>query len=634
MDHDTQQQPFTVVGIGDMSGHVFGNGMLLSRQIKLLAAFDHRHIFLDPDPDPEVSYRERERLFKLPRSNWEDYNQELISAGGGIFSRQLKEIPLTPQVAKWLGVRNKTIDVPGLIRLLLKAQVDLLWNGGIGTYVKATSESNEDVGDRANDAVRIDATELQTKVVGEGGNLGLTQLARIEYARAGGRLNTDAIDNSAGVDSSDHEVNLKILLQVLREKGLVKDFEEGYQLLDEVEETVCQDVLANNYNQTLSISLDEIRCQADVEPYLELIDRLGRSGLLDRRDEYLPARKEVSSRQPNSLLRPELSVLLAYSKMFLFRALLDTELPENKIVKQLLREYFPQQVIDRYGELLDQHPLAKEITATMLTNRVVDQAGSTFCQTLSRLTGRSQDTVANFYLVYDHVLSGDEMRKSIFALDNKMSTALQYELLMKLEDVLFSFCSYALGNGMELPAEEADLLQFKEQLDKYTALLPEVLPANVWQQCREEQQRLSSEGLPADVALKFAALDFLADFLPLIMMAQVSGQNLEGLARMKVLVDEKIAGDEIIHLLEQVPLRDSWDRRARESLLGSLHSAIVRIVQQVAVENADNPRQYFTARRQKLRSYEALRQSLLTETPRNFHPFTVLLRTLDSFISG
>ncbi|NOY12227.1 MAG: NAD-glutamate dehydrogenase [Deltaproteobacteria bacterium] len=369
--HNIQEQPFSVVGIGDMSGDVFGNGMLLSTKIRLLAAFDHRHIFLDPDPDPERSFQERERLFKLPRSSWEDYNPELISAGGGVYSRQLKEIPLSPQVAKWLGVRNKTIDVPGLIRLLLKAKVDLLWNGGIGTYVKATSESNENAGDRANDAVRIDATELRAKVVGEGGNLGMTQLARIEYARNGGRLNTDAIDNSAGVDSSDHEVNLKILLQVLRHEGRVKDFAEGYRLLEEMEETVCQDVLANNYTQILSISLDEIRCRTDVEPYLELIDRLGRSGLLDRRGEYLPTRKEVSSRQPNSLLRPELSVLSAYSKMFLYRALLDAELPENKTVNQLLLDYFPQPVIDRFADSLHRHPLAKEITATMLTNRVI-----------------------------------------------------------------------------------------------------------------------------------------------------------------------------------------------------------------------------------------------------------------------
>lgn len=634
MDHNIQEQPFTVVGIGDMSGDVFGNGMLLSRKIKLLAAFDHRHIFLDPDPDTEGSFQERERLFNLPRSNWEDYNPELISVGGGIYSRQLKEIPLSPQVAKWLGVKNKTIDVPGLIKLLLKAQADLLWNGGIGTYVKATTESNEEAGDRANDTVRIDATELQAKVIGEGGNLGMTQLARIEYAKNGGRLNTDAIDNSAGVDSSDHEVNLKILLQVLRQEGLVKDLEQGYQLLDEMEGTVCQDVLRNNYTQTLSISLDEVRCQTDVEPYLELIDRLGRSGLLDRRDEYLPARKEVSARQPNSLLRPELSVLLAYSKMFLYRALLDTELADNKIVNDLLLDYFPQQVIDRYPDSLQRHPLAKEITATMLTNRVVDQAGSTFCQTMSRLTGRSQVTVANFYLVFDSILGGHDLRQSVFAQDCKMPTVIQYGLLLKLEEVLASFCAYALNNGMELPAGEADLQRVKDQLLQYSQLLPAVLPAATWQLCQDKRDQLMADGLSAEMALKFAELNFLADFLPLILIAQVSNQNLEDLARMRVLVEEKISGEEIMQMLEHVPVRDRWDRQAKESLLGSLHAVMVRIVQQVAVDNATDPRRFFAQRRQKLRTFEGLRQSLAGEMPRNFHPFTVLLRSLENFLAG
>ncbi len=628
--HDIQTQPFTVVGIGDMSGDVFGNGMLLSHKICLLAAFDHRHIFLDPNPDPETSYQERERLFKLPRSSWEDYNTDLISAGGGIFSRQLKEIPLSPQVAEWLGVRQGSIDVPGLIRLLLKAQVDLLWNGGIGTYVKATTESQEDAGDRANDAVRLDAPELRAKVVGEGGNLGMTQLARIEFAKNGGLLNTDAIDNSAGVDSSDHEVNLKILLQLLRQEGQIKTLDDGYALLEEMEETVCQDVLSNNYTQTLSISLDEIRCQGDVEPYLELMDRLGRSGLLDRRDEFLPSRKEVSARQPNRLVRPELSVLLAYSKMFLYRALLDSELPDNKVVHQLLLDYFPQQAVERYGELLKQHPLAKEITATMLTNRVVDHAGSTFCQTLSRLTGQPQVIVANAYIVFDGLLGGALLRKAVFALDNKMPSVSQYELLMKLEDVLRSFCLFALGNGMALPADETELARIEAQLAQYSALLPEVLPAENWQECQQERDQLLAAGLSEEIALKYAALSYIADFLPLIYMTQQSGQKLEQLAKLKVFVEEKIARDAIFQLLLKVPVVDSWDRRARESLLGSLHSIKVRLIQQVAVESAADPQSFFRKRRQKLRTYQGLYRSLLAESPRNFHPFTVLLRSLES----
>ncbi len=632
LGRDIQTEPFTVVGIGDMSGDVFGNGMMLSRQTKLLAAFDHRHIFLDPDPDPESSFTERERLFKLPRSSWGDYDTSLISEGGGVFSRQLKEIPLSPQVAEWLGVRQESIDVPGLIKLLLTAPVDLLWNGGIGTYVKASSQSNEDAGDRANDAVRIDGTELRASVVGEGGNLGLTQLGRIEYALNGGRINTDAIDNSAGVDTSDHEVNLKILLRLLRHEGYIQNLEDGYSLLDEMEQTVCQDVLSNNYTQTLSLSLDAIRCGDDVEPYLELMDRLGRSGLLDRRGEFLPSRKEVSARQPNRLVRPELSILLAYSKMFLFKALLDSELPNNQAISQLLFDYFPQQVIDRYPDSLPHHPLAKEITATILTNRVIDQAGSTFPQTISRMTGSSQVAVANAYLIFDNLLGGQDLRQAVYDLDNKISAEQQYKLLLKLENLLSFFCSYALSNNMEIPSSQEDLERISQQLKEYTGLLPTVLPAAAWQECDQIKQQLQDEGLAEEVASMYAVLDRLTDFLPLICMIDSSGQNLGQLAQIKVLVDEKINSASIYKLLENVSVLDSWDRRARESLVSSLHAVNIKIIQQVALESVDNPREFFSKRRQKMRSFEGLRQALISDVPRNFHPFTVLLRSLESLL--
>ena len=634
LGRDIQNQTFTVVGIGDMSGDVFGNGMLCSKKTKLVGAFDHRHVFLDPNPDPEIAYNERKRLYDLPRSCWDDYNKELISEGGGVYSRQLKEIPLSPQIAELLGVRPGSIDVAGLIKLLLTADVDLLWNGGIGTYVKASTQSNEDAGDRANDAVRIDATEIQAKVVGEGGNLGLTQLGRIEYALNGGRINTDAIDNSAGVDTSDHEVNLKILLRLLRHEGHIKDLQDGYALLDEMEETVCQDVLANNYTQTLSLSLDELRCCNDVEPYLELIDRLVSSGLLDRHGEFLPNRKEVSARKPNRLLRPEFSVLLAYSKMFLFKALLDSDLPENKVVSQLLFDYFPQQVIDRYPDSLRRHPLAKEISATIMTNRVVDQAGSAFLQTTSRMTGCPQIEVANAYMIFDNLLTGHELRQAVFALDNKISTDQQYGLLLKLENLLSFFCSYALSNGMEIPSSEENLERISGQLQEYAKLLPKVLPTESWQECKQFQKQLQDAGLSKDVAYKFAVLDLLTDFLPLICMVESSGQNLEQLAQIKVIVDEKINSAAIYELLEKVSVLDSWDRRARESLVSSLHAVNIRIIQQVALEAADQPLSFFSKRRQKMRKFESLKQSLISDVPRNFHPFTVLLRSLESFLRG
>jgi glutamate dehydrogenase len=632
LEINIQEKPFTVVGIGDMSGDVFGNGMLLSHQIKLLAAFDHRHIFLDPNPDPDVSWRERERLFDMPRSSWADYNTELISAGGGVFSRQRKDIPISPEVAAWLGVRPGRIEVDELIRLLLKAPVDLVWNGGIGTYVKSASQSHEEAGDKGNDAVRVDGGELRCKVFGEGGNLGMTQMGRIEFALKGGLLNSDSIDNSGGVDSSDHEVNLKILLQTLRHQGLLDSAEQGYELLAEVESDVCRAVLDNNYMQTLAISLDELRCGVDIEPFLDLLDRLGRAGLLDRRGEFLPSRKEVSLRLTNRLTRPELSVLLAYGKMYLYRALLDSDWPENPAVAELLYDYFPTPIVERYRDSLAQHPLAREITATVLTNRVVGQAGCAFVQDCSRITGRGQVEVACAYLLFDELLDGAVLRRAVFALDNRMSAERQYRLLLKLEALLTTFCHYALSSEMSIPTSSDELQRIRTQLDAYAKTLAHVLPQQQWQACLDERKHLEDEGLDPLVAYKFSVLDSLVDFLPLVCMGASFGLDVEMLARAKTLVHEKLAFAAIVAKLDAVPARNSWDRRARETLLSSLNDVKVQLVHQVVQFDAEHPERYFIARRQALRNFEQLRQALEREVSQNFHPFTVLLSAFEGLL--
>jgi glutamate dehydrogenase len=629
---DIQNEPLTVVGVGDMSGDVFGNGMLLSHQIKLRAAFDHRHIFLDPDPDPAVSWQERERLFKLPRSSWSDYNSALISAGGGVFSRRRKDIPLSPEVAAWLGVRPGRIEVAELIRLLLRAKVDLVWNGGIGTYVKAATQTHEDVGDKGNDAVRIDGAELRCKVFGEGGNLGMTQSGRIEFALQGGLLNSDSIDNSGGVDCSDHEVNLKILLQTLRHQGLLDSAEQGYALLDEVEDDVCRAVLANNYMQTLAISLDELRCQADIEPFLDLLDRLGRAGLLDRRGEFLPSRKDVGLRQLNRLTRPELSVLLAYGKMYLYRALLDSDWPENPVIAELLYDYFPAPIVERYSDSLAQHPLAREITATVLTNRVVGQAGCAFVQDCSRITGRSQVEVACAYLLFDELLDGVALRSAVFALDNRMPAERQYRLLLKLEALLRVFCHYALTSEMSIPTSSDELQRIRTQLDAYATTLAHVLPQPQWDACVEERKGLIDAGLDPLAAYKFSVLDCLVDFLPLVCMSASLGQDVEMLARAKTLVHETLAFTAIVEKLNAVPAPTSWDRRARETLLSSLGEVKVKLVHQVVQSDPEHPEKYFNARRQAVRNFEQLRQALDRETLQNFHPFTVLLSALEGLL--
>jgi len=630
--HDTQSEPFTVIGIGDMSGDVFGNGMLLSRKIRLLAAFDHRHIFLDPDPDAERSFEERQRLFRLPRSSWDDYDRSLISSGGGIYSRQAKEIPISPQVRKWLGVRQSRMDVAGLIRLILSAQADLLWNGGIGTYVKASFETQEDAGDRANDSVRVDAAQLKVRVVGEGGNLGFTQQARIEYAQSGGLINTDAVDNSAGVDSSDHEVNLKIMLQLLRQTGEVADIDASYRLLAEMEETVCADVLDNNYSQTLALSLDERRCAANAEPFLDLMDRLGRSGILDRRDEFLPSRKMVMARPASALLRPELSVVLAYSKMFLYRTLLDSTLPESSLAEDLLRQYFPRQMSEDFGAHLENHPLAREIAATMMTNRVVDAAGSTFWLTLSRRSGATPEMCVGAYLVFDRLFDGHALRTALFALDNKMSTERQYTLLLELEDLLAEFCRYALETQISLPVTDSDFKNLRSGLKDYSALFQDVLPADQWQACCQQRQCLQNDGLDDDTAQLFATLDYLQDFLPLRHLALQTETDLATLARLHRFVVEKLQYAKILNHLEQVPVRDSWDRQAYEALHSSLSRSFLCLSAAVAQDCAQQPDRYFDRLRQQFRIFTDLRDKLFLDSTTGFTPHTVLQNALDALL--
>ena len=394
---NTQTTDFTVVGIGDMSGDVFGNGMLLSRHIKLLGAFDHRHVFLDPDPDPEASFKERERLFNLPRSSWADYDRNLLSKGGGIYARSAKSVTLTPEVKKVLGVDANTLTPTDLIRALLKAPVDLLYNGGIGTYVKATNQTHTDVGDRANDAIRVNGGELRCKVVAEGGNLGLTQLGRIEYALNGGKINTDAIDNSAGVDCSDHEVNIKILLNSVVAEGRMNG-EQRNKLLAEMTDEVGALVLRDNYFQTQSLSVRE---RMPLDPQIRFIKYLEKSGKLNRAIEFLPSDEELASRKAAKigLTSPERAVLLAYSKIKLYDELLASSVPSDPYISTALVRYFPAPLRERYREQMERHPLKHEIIATHITNEMINRAGITYVYRMQEETGATAPDVVRAYLV-------------------------------------------------------------------------------------------------------------------------------------------------------------------------------------------------------------------------------------------
>ena len=445
---DIDKETFSVVGVGSMDGDVFGNGMLLSNNIRLLGAFSADYIFLDPTPDRQASFNERKRLFNLQGSSWKDYDPALISPGGGVFPRNAKNIPLSPEVRAWLGVRYSSIDGEGLMRLLLTAPVDLLWLGGIGTYVKASSEINAKVGDRANDGARVDASQLRAKVVGEGANLGFTQKARIEYALNGGRINTDAVDNSAGVDLSDHEVNLKILMATPpRHSGFFapKDADRN-RFLAELTDDVCRSVLADNYRQSLCLSLENKRCHADIEPFMELADQLEHAGMFDRGAETFPIRKEMLASTGKGLTRPELAMLMAHTKLALKRALLEaSDFLAGQWVEDLFAAYFPARARDRYAARLKDHALGREIAATMICNKVIDQAGAGF------LVGTEEWDVARLietvraYITFDLILEGDRWREAVHALDGKTPTSRQYKLLLQLEEL--SVVPYAMGVG-------------------------------------------------------------------------------------------------------------------------------------------------------------------------------------------
>ena len=428
---DVQSEDFSVAGIGDMSGDVFGNGMLLSEHIRLVAAFDHRHIFLDPDPDTAASHAERRRLFALPRSSWADYDTSLISEGGGVFARTAKSIPLSPQVREVLDVVAESLTPSELMAAILRAPVDLLWNGGIGTYVKASTETHADVGDKANDALRVNGSELRAKVVGEGGNLGFTQRGRIEFALAGGKVNTDAIDNAGGVNCSDHEVNIKVLLDTVVAEGDMTAKQRN-ALLAEMTDAVAERVLRGSYTQTQSLSLARFQAPAMLDVHDRVMRDLEAAGRLDRALEALPDVEAIAERRTAGLglTQPELAVVLAYSKITLYAALLESDLPEDPALDGELDLYFPAPLPERFGDVMRRHRLKREIVATRVTNDLVDRAGTTFVFRLGEDTGAAPEDIARASVVARDVFAVRSLWEDVEALDGAVPAETQYEMLL------------------------------------------------------------------------------------------------------------------------------------------------------------------------------------------------------------
>ncbi len=461
LGRDIQTTDFTCVGVGDMSGDVFGNGMLQSRHIKMLAAFDHRHIFIDPAPDPLASFAERERLYHLPRSSWADYNSKLISTGGGLFDRKAKSIKLSPEIKSLFGIEASAMTPADLIRALLRAKVDLLWLGGIGTYVKASSESSADVGDRANDALRVDGRELMCKVVGEGANLGVTQRGRVEYARVGqegkgGRIDTDAIDNSAGVSTSDHEVNIKILFGDILQRGDMT-VKQRDTLLASMTDEVAQLVLRDNYLQPQAMSVTEAEGSAALERAARLIRMLEKTGRLNREIEFLPDDEELTRRGATggAMTRPELAVLLAYTKLWYYDQILPTALPDDPALTEELLRYFPTALRRDHREAVFRHRLRREIIATEVNNDLVNRAGPFFVNELMDRTGASPDDIARAYLAAVGIFALRPLWAAIEALDNRVHASVQYRMLRDTSRLLDRSALWLLRFMQENGARQA-----------------------------------------------------------------------------------------------------------------------------------------------------------------------------------
>ncbi len=571
LGRNVETSDLTAVGVGDMSGDVFGNGVLRSRHLRLLGAFDHRHVFVDPDPDPAASFAERQRLFRLPRSSWADYDPALISEGGGVFDRGAKSVPLSPQIKRVFGIEADRLTPAELIRKVLAAPVDLLWFGGIGTYVKAPDESHAEVGDRANDALRVDGTEIRAKVVGEGANLGVTQRGRIAYALAGGRIDTDAIDNSAGVDTSDHEVNLKILIDRAVAAGALPT-EEREPLLHGMTQDVAALVLRDNYLQGEALSVAEARGAAALDRQARLIRELEKSGRLDRTLEFLPDDETLANRASHraGLTRPELAVLLAYAKMALDAELLASDLPDTPRLSAELRGYFPEPVRERLGPLIPSHPLRREIVATIVTNDLVNRAGITFVCDMRARTGRPAADIARAYLIVREIFELPRLWAEIEALDNRVPAAVQTEMLIDIVGLVEHTAAWLLrGNRVDLATETA---RFAPAVSHLAAIVAELLPAGERALFDERVARFAAAGVPAPVAERVGRIIFLTTALEVGDLALRVSQPIEHTARMFYGVGARCALDELRDAARRLPTETRWQKAAAETLVDDFYA--------------------------------------------------------------
>lgn len=636
MDIDCQTTDFTVVAIGDMAGDVFGNGMLLSKHTRLQVAFNHMHIFIDPTPDAAATYPERERLFKLPRSSWEDFNKDLISAGGGVFSRAAKSITLSPEMKKMLGTKKASMTPTELIKAALMMDYDLLWNGGIGTYVKSSKETDADVGDRANDALRINGGELGAKVFGEGGNLGATQLGRIEFAAKGGRVNTDFIDNVGGVTCSDNEVNIKILLNGLVTSGDLTRKQRDellYAMTDEVSKLVLNDC----YRQTHTISITQSKGSSTLKEKIRFIHALEKEGKLNRAIEFIPSDEELAERAAagKDLTRPELAILVSYSKMVLKESFVTDEITENPYYRQLLVNSFPLPLREKFNEAMDNHPLRKEIIATKLANQIVNDMGLNFMVRMHEETGANEAEIALCYSIASELFQMSDTWASVVALDNKIPAAVQTEMLYQLRRTVRRVTRWFLRHRNKAQTITQTVEFFAPTFADLSANLTTYMVDKEGELLVAAAQELTQSGVPAELANRITGLSSLFSAMDLAEISASSKQSIDTVSHTYFKLGANMGLHWFLEQITKQPVANHWQALARASYREELDWQQRTLAEVVLNGFADDNKdvngqieQWMDSQELLLQRWKQMLAEFRTSQTHDFAKFSVALREL------
>jgi glutamate dehydrogenase len=635
MNIDIQTKNFSVVGIGDMAGDVFGNGMLLSKQVQLVAAFNHVHIFIDPNPDSQASFKERERLFHLPRSSWTDYDKKLISKGGGVFNRSAKSIPVTKEMKNRFGIKQSVIEPNELIQYLLKAKVDLLWSGGIGTFVRASTETNADVGDRSNDAIRIEANQLRAKVIGEGGNLGLTQAARIEYSLNGGLVFTDFIDNSAGVNCSDREVNIKILLNSIVDSGDLTTKQRN-ELLSDMTDEVSRLVLRDNYNKSKAIGLAAAQAHKSIDLHARYIQDLESRGKIDRVLEYLPDDKVLNERKLSGqgLMRPSLSVLMCYSKILLKANILSSNVPDDPYLKQILDQYFPRPLREKFSTQMNHHPLRREIIATQLSNIIINEMGFTFVYRLQDETGAPVSAIVRAYMISRSILNIDEIWRKIDELGTKITAETQIKMMLQYVRLCRRTTRWFLRSQRKTLDISSAIERYKSGVNQLKKCMPQIFAEKSKELYQSAYDHYLSLNVGNVIAHELAVTRALFSAMDIIEVSQQMNIKVTKVAQVYFALGEYldlnwIRTKVIVHstenhweLLSREALRDDLDWQQRQ-----LTAGIIRIDMEEK-DLMDQFNQWFEMHKNLIDRWHNILAELKSAQTMNYTMFFVAIREL------